>query len=842
MAKPGPICCPSCGTAGKSGFVGPGGFVTCPKCRVRFKAGGVPPAKEETTEEETPASQSQKPVQVRCGSCESVTVMTRSRFSNTLVCPVCEQHAGNCAGNNAGHHSPMGSPTSPTGNRPTRRRSRAMSRRHSSGRGWQAVGVIVAALILVAIPIAYMEYGRVQEAARVAELNRIRLKQEAQRREQEETLAQIRANEEAQRQRAENERLRIEKARVEARQYEMELALRQTQREKERLEREKEELKAEQAEEELQLEQEQQANQLELKQTAEQLYFEAQASRRHLAEQRNMQLGTLAAVNDAAGKWLVAHQGQEGGWSARGFTENCPDSDPCLGVDFNTSGGIGPGRGNKEFDVGVTAFAQLALLSGGHSHLFSPNLARQEALRRSLAYLVKQQADNGAIGYKGEEQEIYNHIYATLSLSRFFRNSEDPALAPILSRATSWLVSCNQRGGGWAYSPETTSYSSAVTGAALVALAAAREAGIEFDDMPVQGGIRWLDSITSSVVSAGSRTLVGYGRISDGGAALNPKFLGAPTLYPKFNPTPTLSALSLAARLSWGGNLAKNPLKALHKQVEANFPSHGATSEPTTNFYYWHYGALALIGNEQTLSANSKKWCNMLLAALVDDKVHGQIRAGHARGSWAPTGEWAVAGGRVFSTAINSLSISALLEESLPQSEDGLEFDPSSDADEDSADETQAVVKKVRARVLGWLGKRKAHKCRSCRGTQRVTCPKCSGNGRFIVIGTGAGAKNYWQRCGRCVGRGSLYCGKCRDRNDGLSTEHLEKTAASYGLAGAAITAYRRSTLAVVIDAANPELATASVEVKQRGAPNFLREKHAWKRGEDGAWRVLVQD
>ena len=70
------------------------------------------------------------------------------------------------------------------------------------------------------------------------------------------------------------------------------------------------------------------------------------------------------------------------------------------------------------------------------------------------------------------------------------------------------------------------------------------------------------------------------------------------------------------------------------------------------DFYYWFYGSYAMyqVGGEHW-----KKW----RAAVVPTVLKNQRRDGSASGSWDPVSVWSGGGGRVYSTAMCTLTLQA---------------------------------------------------------------------------------------------------------------------------------------------------------------------------------------
>ena len=70
----------------------------------------------------------------------------------------------------------------------------------------------------------------------------------------------------------------------------------------------------------------------------------------------------------------------------------------------------------------------------------------------------------------------------------------------------------------------------------------------------------------------------------------------------------------------------------------------------TINLYYWYYGSYAVF---QFGGPTWKKWNDAMQKALLSSQRQG----GDEDGSWDPIGEWGIAGGRVYSTAIGAMTL-----------------------------------------------------------------------------------------------------------------------------------------------------------------------------------------
>jgi len=135
---------------------------------------------------------------------------------------------------------------------------------------------------------------------------------------------------------------------------------------------------------------------------------------------------------------------------------------------------------------GVVGLAILAMLAHGDDPNYGPY---QVPISRGLDFILKQQ--NPVNGYIG--QTMYNHGFATLALAESYGQVHDPRLGPALARAVKLLLSSQARNpmGAWRYSPESGDADTTVSGACLVALYAARNAGIAVPDSSLRKALEF---------------------------------------------------------------------------------------------------------------------------------------------------------------------------------------------------------------------------------------------------------------------------------------------------------------------------------------------------------------
>lgn len=365
--------------------------------------------------------------------------------------------------------------------------------------------------------------------------------------------------------------------------------------------------------------------------------------------------------------WLQRHQDADGKWSCAQFHKNCR-AQSCSGPDCRSASGKGAGAGEGLFDVGVTALGLLAFLGNGDTHRFSRIPEFKAAVKHGLSYLLRIQAPDGSLGYVAGadgEQTIYNHAIATMALcDAYLSANRDFTLKKPAREAVAWLVRAQNPQLGWKYEPVSGKNDTSVTGWVVLALKSARMAGFDVPEQTFAGALTWLDRATSDGGPGKPPGLVGYQRAGDGGSALNRRLLAAQLGHklahmPRFVAAPTMTAVGVLTRVLAGQKRSDQRVKEGIKILMAKLPHWStATTKNATNFYYWYYGTYGIFQATELNSRAWQRWNRAMQQALIGDGTNRQ-RMGRVceDGSWDPVGEWCVAGGRVYATAINALTL-----------------------------------------------------------------------------------------------------------------------------------------------------------------------------------------
>lgn len=158
-----------------------------------------------------------------------------------------------------------------------------------------------------------------------------------------------------------------------------------------------------------------------------------------------------------------------------------------------SDGSFSKDRSRYGAQPGITGICVLAFLAHGEDGEYGPYAKN---IKKGIDFILKQQnKKNGYIGLS-----MYNHGFATLALAEAYGMVDDDRLAGALKKSVSLLTSSQDRNpkGAWRYSPEDMSADTTVAGCQLVALLAARNAGIPVPNKNIDKALKYLASCRAS--------------------------------------------------------------------------------------------------------------------------------------------------------------------------------------------------------------------------------------------------------------------------------------------------------------------------------------------------------
>ncbi|MEX2358944.1 MAG: prenyltransferase/squalene oxidase repeat-containing protein [Pirellulaceae bacterium] len=314
------------------------------------------------------------------------------------------------------------------------------------------------------------------------------------------------------------------------------------------------------------------------------------------------------AINSALA-WLAAVQETDGRWDAR--RHGAGKEARIAGHDRQSAG--------VNSDMGITGLATLAFLAKGHTHLEGKH---RENVQQALEYLVNHQAASGSLaGEAGAFAKMYCHAMALLAISEAYAMTGDERIRPFLDRALAYTITAQHPTlGGWRYHPGDQGDMSQF-GWQVMALHSATLAEIEIPDSTGRLMERFLRDSSSGT----HRGLASY--------------------RPGERISPTMTAEGLLCRAFLQTEDRKEQLSEATTYLLKNLPDQGEA-----DLYYFYYGTLAMY---QMQGDAWKKWQGPLHERILSR----QRTAGDMAGSWDPDTRWGNYGGRVYSTALATLSL-----------------------------------------------------------------------------------------------------------------------------------------------------------------------------------------
>jgi hypothetical protein len=323
--------------------------------------------------------------------------------------------------------------------------------------------------------------------------------------------------------------------------------------------------------------------------------------------------------------WLARHQSPDGRWDCDGFHARCRGS-RC------------EGPGGPMHDVGVSGLALLAFLGYGETHRTEKHGA---TVRDGLRYLRGVQDAEGCFGPRTSQHWIYDHSIATLAMAEAFAMTGSPLFRGPAQNAVDLVHKAQNPYMAWRYGVRPQDNDTSVTGWAVMALKSAQMAGLRVDPAALEGARTWMDKVTEPEYGRAGYTARGNG-------PARPQ-----NLMDRFpsDKSESMTAVAVLCRIFAGAAEGDAMVRKGAELCARTPPLHDAAAG-TIDYYYWYYGTLAMfqVGGEPW-----KRWSDHLKPAVIDTQ---KVVAGDCRfGSWDAVDPWASDGGRVYSTAVNTMTL-----------------------------------------------------------------------------------------------------------------------------------------------------------------------------------------
>jgi len=379
--------------------------------------------------------------------------------------------------------------------------------------------------------------------------------------------------------------------------------------------------------------------------------------------------GTEKAVLDGL-RWLVRHQNPDGSWGANTLKDRCDPEHPCFNPKDNLT---------DNYNEGLTGLALLCFLGAGFSHESKQDIVDTAAAKRykigdvvknGLQWLVHKQNPDGS--FSKDKSFIYNESLATLALAEAYGLTQNRYWKEPAQKGVDFIMRAQRPSPvnptglwGWRYGsrmeiedPRKTTgddnykkelydSDSSATGWAVMALKSAQISGLIVKKENMDGAFEFTKYCTAT------DGLVGYLDAKTAGSAVT----GKNDHYTYH--TATMSALGMCIRIFTQHDPNDPFLDLAAKQVIKDLPAI-SKDKLSIDYYYWYYGSLALnqLDGPDSPRKSGKYW-NTWNKAMVDALLPLQDHADRAcsNGGWITPDRWSYAGGPLYSTAINVLTL-----------------------------------------------------------------------------------------------------------------------------------------------------------------------------------------
>jgi prenyltransferase beta subunit len=178
------------------------------------------------------------------------------------------------------------------------------------------------------------------------------------------------------------------------------------------------------------------------------------------------------------------------------------------------------GTGGYGAACAFTALAGLAFMADGNL----PGRGKYGVnVRNAVDFITRNQQESGFFTSGANQGEMYSHGFATLFLGEVYGMTGDEQVKENLQKAVRLIERCQNSEGGWRYQPAPVDADISVTICQVMALRAARDAGIKVDAQVIEKAIQYVRRLQNpdggfSYRSMGGES--GFARTAAGTASL----------------------------------------------------------------------------------------------------------------------------------------------------------------------------------------------------------------------------------------------------------------------------------------------------------------------------------
>ncbi len=296
-------------------------------------------------------------------------------------------------------------------------------------------------------------------------------------------------------------------------------------------------------------------------------------------------------------------------------------------------------------DTAATGLAMLAYQGAGYNHR---EFKYANQLNHAMDWMIANQDSDGCLYVTANKNSddacrMYSHAIATLALTEAYGMTQDAKLVEPINEAIRYIAETQDpKRGGWRYFAKMSKRKSdtSVTGWMLMALQSARLSEFEVPKKVFKRIEDWLD-IARDVDSPSLFRYNPDGKDTDKLSRQEGRKV-----------SPTMTSVGLLMRLYMGWNRSDSNFQNGADYLLNHLPSDNTVRQRDT--YYWYYATQVM---RHAGGPHWEKWNEKLHPLLVNS----QMQNGPMAGSWHPylpvPDRWGHAGGRLYVTTMNLLSL-----------------------------------------------------------------------------------------------------------------------------------------------------------------------------------------
>ena len=257
------------------------------------------------------------------------------------------------------------------------------------------------------------------------------------------------------------------------------------------------------------------------------------------------------------------------------------------------------GNGGVNAPSAVTSLSAIAMMSAGNLPGRGPY---GDNVKRAADFILNGAQKSGLLSADGSNGIMYSHGFATLFLAELYGMTRDERVGETLGRAVRLIKQSQNDEGGWRYMPIAADADISVTICQVMALRAARDAGIKVDREIIDNAVAYVRRCQNP---DGGFSYVANQGFGGGGSGFERSAAGVATLY-------------------YAGIFEGNDIKRGLEYVSRSLPGKNRNNQITGHYFYGQYYAA-----QAMFLAGGQYWSDWYPA--VRDELIGRQRAA---GQW----------------------------------------------------------------------------------------------------------------------------------------------------------------------------------------------------------------